>query len=137
MAAKWEICFIGIGSNLGRKRENIRKSIAYLRNKDKIKIKKISALYLTNPEGYIKQPRFVNAVIKIETCLRPRELLADLNKIEDKLKRVRTFKNAPRTIDLDILLYADRLINRKDLKVPHPRMFEREFVLRPLAEILL
>lgn len=98
--------YIGLGSNLGRKKANIKKAIRLLSKKQNIKILKVSSLYETKPVGYVKQDWFVNACLKAETNLSPRQFLSALKNIENKLKRKRTFfKWGPRTIDLDILLY--------------------------------
>lgn len=131
------ICYLGIGSNLGNREENIRKAILKLRRTPGIKVEKASKLYQTLPRGRRDQGKFLNAALRLSTVLKPLTLLKRLKGIEKDLGRKKTFRFGPRVIDLDILLYADLVINRKDLKVPHPRMFERMFVLRPLAEILL
>lgn len=125
--------FIGIGSNLGNKEENIRKAIEL--TKEKCKILKISSLYETEPVGYKEQDWFLNCAVEIVTELNPHELLKFLLLIEKILGRIRTIKNSPRTIDLDILFYGDKIINENNLIVPHPRLHERLFVLEPLKEI--
>jgi len=94
-----------------------------------------SSLYRTAPIGYVAQPDFVNAAALIETTLAPRELLAELRAIEDRHGRVRSFQNAPRTLDLDLLLYDDFTIDEPELSVPHPRVHERAFALAPIVEI--
>jgi 2-amino-4-hydroxy-6-hydroxymethyldihydropteridine diphosphokinase len=94
-----------------------------------------SSVYETDPVGYLDQPAFLNMVVAVETSLSPRELLARLLKIERELGRVRTFRNAPRIIDLDILLVGSMILDEPDLQVPHPRMLERRFVMEPLSEI--
>jgi len=94
-----------------------------------------SSVYETDPVGFLDQPSFLNMVVRIETTKTPLELLAHVLDVEQRLGRVRTFRNAPRTIDIDILLYGDQVIQEPDLKVPHPRMLERRFVLEPLHEI--
>jgi 2-amino-4-hydroxy-6-hydroxymethyldihydropteridine diphosphokinase len=94
-----------------------------------------SSLYRNPPAGYLDQPEFVNAVARIETRLAPRDLLEQLLAIERAHGRVRDFPNAPRTLDLDILLYGERTVREPGLTIPHPRMLERAFVLVPLAEI--
>lgn len=127
--------FIGIGSNLGNKAGNIQKALGYLENIPDIRIEKISSLIETEPQGGPPQPKYLNAVLKLKTKLLPGKLLEILQDIEKKLSRVRTVKNGPRTIDLDILLYGNAVIDNPELKVPHPRMFEREFVMKPLLEI--
>lgn len=127
--------YIGIGSNLGNRQQNINKAISYLKDSDKIEVKKVSSIYETEPIGGPPQGKFLNGVIEIETDLSPLDLLDRLDEIEMKLGRVRSEKNGPRTIDLDILLYSDIQINNERLTIPHPHMQEREFVLRGLREI--
>jgi 2-amino-4-hydroxy-6-hydroxymethyldihydropteridine diphosphokinase len=95
----------------------------------------VSSLYRTAPVGHAAQPDFVNAAVAVETALEPRALLAALLAIEAAAGRERTFKDAPRTLDLDILLYGDRTIDEPGLAVPHPRLYERAFALAPLVEI--
>ncbi len=124
---------LGIGSNLGNKKQNIKKALNLI--KEKTKIIKISNLYLTKPVGYLNQDKFLNGAIILNTILKPLELLDFLKSIETKLKRIKTFKNGPRTIDLDILYYEDKIIKQKNLIIPHPRLYERSFVLEPLNEI--
>lgn len=128
-------CYIGIGSNLGDRRAYIDKAIVELRNNKYIKVIKISSIYETDPVSDIPQGKFLNGVIEIETNLKTRPLLKELNGIEERLGRKRTLKNAPRTIDLDILYYGDEKISEKDLVIPHPKIEEREFVLRGLREL--
>lgn len=125
--------FVGIGSNLGNKEENIRNSIKLM--KEKCKILKASSSYETEPVAYKKQDWFLNCAIEVGTELEPLELLGFLQSIENKMGRVRTIKNGPRIIDLDILFYDDKIINEPSLTVPHPRLHERLFVLEPLKEI--
>ena len=125
--------FIGIGSNIWNKEENIRKAICSI--KEKCKILRISSLYETEPIGYKKQNWFLNCAIEIETEFEPLELLNFLQSIEKKMGRVKTIKNGPRIIDLDILFYDNKVINEKGLAVPHPRLHERLFVLEPLKEM--
>ena len=125
--------YIGIGSNLGNKEENIKKAIDLL--KEKCKILKVSALYQTEPMYYKNQDWFLNCAIKMETGLKPQELLEFLQSIEKKLGRVMTIKNGPRVIDLDILFYGSEIIKSNNLAIPHPKLHERLFVLEPLKEI--
>jgi len=127
--------FIGVGSNLGKRRENIEKACAYLESHPRITIEKVSSLIETEPYKAPPQPCFLNGVIKASTDMEPRQLLEFLQGIENMLGRVRGIANGPRTIDLDILLYGDKVIDEPGLKIPHPCMFEREFVMRPLLEI--
>ncbi|MDP2923304.1 MAG: 2-amino-4-hydroxy-6-hydroxymethyldihydropteridine diphosphokinase [Candidatus Omnitrophota bacterium] len=127
--------FIGIGSNLGERLDNINNAIVCLKNTPSISIEKISSIIETEPVGGPAQPKYLNAVIKIKTDLSARKLLGILQEIEQKFGRIRTVKNGSRTIDLDILLYGDEIIDEPDLQIPHPRMLEREFVMKPLLEM--
>jgi 2-amino-4-hydroxy-6-hydroxymethyldihydropteridine diphosphokinase len=130
------LCYIGIGSNLGDRKTYIEDAIKKLKEIEGIKVKKVSSIYETEPVGGPKQGQYLNGAIEIETKLEPEELLIKLQEIEKQLGRKRSVKNAPRTIDLDILLYGDKKINEPGLRIPHPRMHEREFVLRPLKELI-
>lgn len=130
------LCYIGIGSNLGDREKNIEQAIQKLRCKEGVEVKRVSPLYETDPVCGPGQPRYLNGVIEIETDIAPRELLLFLQETERQLGRVRTVKNGPRTIDLDILTYGNKIIDEPDLRVPHPRMTEREFVQRPLRDLI-
>lgn len=130
------LVFVGIGSNLGNRYKNIKKALYLLKETPAIRVKKLSRLYETAPEGGPRQRNFINGAIKIETSLSPLKLLECLKRIERLLGRKKTLRNGPRPIDLDILFYGNQIINIKRLKIPHPRMFEREFVLKPLQEII-
>ena len=130
-------CYLGVGSNLGNRERNIRKAISKLKKIRRIKVEKVSRVYQTLPVGRGDQRKFLNAAIRLRTDLAPMRLLKKLKALEASLGRKKTFRFGPRVIDLDILLYSDRVINRKKLTVPHPRMFERIFVLKPLAQVLL
>ena len=127
--------YIGIGSNLGNRQENIDKAVSYLEASEDVELIRQSAICETEPEDGPEQGKYLNGVIEIKTGLSPLDLLRLLNEIEAKLGRKRIIKNGPRTIDLDILLYGDLKIDEKNLTIPHPRMHKREFVLRPLKEI--
>ena len=126
---------IGLGANLGEPAAQLRAAIAAIARLSGTRILKASSLYRTAPVGYAAQPAFVNAAVAIETTLAPRALLDALLAIERSAGRERTFKDAPRTLDLDILLYGDRTIDEPGLAVPHPRLYERAFALAPLVEI--
>lgn len=128
-------CYIGIGSNLGNRQKNIDSAIEEFNKVNGVKVRRLSTIYETEPVSDIPQGKYLNGVIEIETILEPRPLLEVLNKIEKKLGRERTVKNTPRIIDLDILYYSDEKINEKDLMIPHPKIQEREFVLRGLREL--
>jgi 2-amino-4-hydroxy-6-hydroxymethyldihydropteridine diphosphokinase len=130
------VCFLGVGSNLGNRRKNIKKALDYLSKTKGIKIEKSSRIYETEPVGGPPQGKFLNAAIKIKTSLSPAILLKALKKIEKDLGRKKTVRFGPRQIDLDILFYANKIIKTRNLVIPHPRMFEREFVLKPLREII-
>jgi 2-amino-4-hydroxy-6-hydroxymethyldihydropteridine diphosphokinase len=127
------IAYIGVGSNVGDRKAACRKAIELLANAGRVI--SVSSLYYTEPVGYKEQEDFINAVVSIETELSARELLDACHAIEDRLGRTRTLRWGPRTIDLDILLYGDLMMNQPDLVIPHPLMATRKFVLAPLAEI--
>ena len=128
------VAYIGIGSNVGKRKENCYRALALLKQKG-IKITKMSSFHETEPWGYKNQPSFLNMVIEAETKLGARDLLETLQQIEKKLGREKSFKWGPRTIDLDILLFDNMSVQEKDLMIPHPLMHKREFVLKPLCEI--
>jgi len=129
------LCYIGIGSNLGDRQKYIYRAIEELKKNKDIRVVETSSIYETEPVGGIPQGKFLNGVLKIRTSLNSGSLLRSLNEIEKLLGRKRMVKNGPRTIDLDILYYGDESINKKDLRIPHPRIKEREFVLRGLREL--
>ena len=128
-------CYIGIGSNLGDRQGLIEKAIDAIKKHADIIVKRVSSIYETEPVSDIPQGRFLNGVLELETELDAGVLFKELRRIEQSLGRTRTVKNAPRTIDLDILYYGDRVIQNKDLVVPHPRIGQREFVLKGLREL--
>jgi 2-amino-4-hydroxy-6-hydroxymethyldihydropteridine diphosphokinase len=127
--------FVGLGANLGDPAAQLGAALAAIDHLPQTRIAGTSSFYRTAPVGYEAQPDFVNAVAEIETTLSPPELLAALQGIESGAGRERSFRNAPRMLDLDLLLYDDRTIDAPGLQVPHPRMHERAFVLAPLVEI--
>jgi 2-amino-4-hydroxy-6-hydroxymethyldihydropteridine diphosphokinase len=127
--------YIGLGSNLGDKKGHLERARTMLKAVDDLEITRTSSLYLTSPWGKLDQDDFLNQVIEVKTGLKPMELLDQLQKIEIKMGRQRNVKWGPRNIDLDILLYGDEVINLPELRVPHPHMRERLFVLIPLQEI--
>ena len=130
------VCYLAVGSNLGNRKKNIKKALDYLAKTKGIKIEKASRVYETEPVGGVPQGKFLNAAIKIKTSLTAQLLLKTVKNIEKDLGRRKTVHWGPREMDLDILLYGNKVIKRKNLVIPHPRMFVREFVLKPLREII-
>lgn len=128
--------YIGLGSNLGNRLLNLKKAVTLLKSKQKVKLLKISPCFESEPLYLKQQPQFLNAVIKIRTGLSAIDLLSILKKIERKLLRQKGERFGPRTIDLDLLLYGRKKLKTQALMVPHPRILEREFVLKPLSEIV-
>jgi 2-amino-4-hydroxy-6-hydroxymethyldihydropteridine diphosphokinase len=126
--------YIGVGSNLGRRKENCLKALKLLAGKD-VTIKRRSSFYETEPWGVTEQPRFINMAVEAETALPPRELLMLLKDIEKRLGRVEGARWGPRVIDLDILLYDGLVMREPGLEIPHRLMHERDFALAPLSEI--
>ncbi len=127
--------FIALGSNLQSPQQQVLSGLSALKQLPHTKFIQHSSLYKTAPVGYDDQPDFINAVAQIETDLSPIELLHAVLAIENEHGRKRPFPNAPRILDLDVLLYGNAIINTAELTLPHPRMHERGFVMLPLAEI--
>jgi 2-amino-4-hydroxy-6-hydroxymethyldihydropteridine diphosphokinase len=127
--------FIGLGSNLDDPPAQIRGALTTLAAMLETRLVRHSSFYRNPPVGYLDQPEFVNAVAEIRTRLAPRELLDQIHALERNHGRTRDVPNAPRTLDLDILLYGDLVVDEPGLTIPHPRMLERAFVLVPLAEL--
>lgn len=129
--------YLGLGSNLEDRHINIKSAVKKIGELKETQVIKLSKIIETKPLGGPPgQGKFLNAVLKIRTSLSPVTLLKELKKIEKSLGRKKCFRFGPRKIDLDILLFGGKIINTKGLTVPHPRMFEREFVLRPLLEAI-
>ena len=126
--------FLGIGSNLGNRTLNLEESLSTLKLFG-VKILKSSCAYETEPVGFTKQGKFLNAVVKIQTLFAPHELLAICKQVEIILKRKKTYKGGPRIIDVDILLYGNKVVKSKSLTIPHKEILKRRFVLAPFAEI--
>lgn len=127
------IAYLSLGSNIADREANLRTAIDELK---KLGIMvSVSPVYETEPVGFQDQPDFLNCVVAFETILDPHALLASTQNIENSLGRVRTILNGPRTIDIDILMYGDAIIQTDTLTIPHPRMHERRFVLTPFADI--
>jgi 2-amino-4-hydroxy-6-hydroxymethyldihydropteridine diphosphokinase len=127
--------FVGLGANLGDPVVQVTRALAALAALDDTRVVRTSSLYRTAPIGHADQPEYINAVALLDTGLAPRALLDGLQAIERAAGRERSFRNAPRVLDLDLLLYDDDVITMPGLVVPHPRMHERAFVLAPLVEI--
>lgn len=129
------LAYIALGANLGNPRERVREAIASLDALPDTRLLRASSLYRTAPLGLTEQPDFINAVVSVHTHLDPATLLAALLDLERRQGRVRSIANAPRPLDLDLLLYGDRVQTDPALTLPHPRLHLRAFVLEPLAEI--
>ena len=128
-----EPVFLALGTNLGDREGNL--SLARQALEPQVKIIHESPIYITPPWGYVDQPDFLNQVLEVRTDLEPLPLLHYLKRIEEDLGRLKTFRNGPRLIDLDILFFGQRVLAREDLWIPHPRLQERAFVLVPLRDI--
>jgi 2-amino-4-hydroxy-6-hydroxymethyldihydropteridine diphosphokinase len=129
------IAFVGLGSNLADPVEQVTHALAALDSLPQTRVLRRSSLYRSAPVGYLEQPDFINAVAQLETELAPHALLDALLALEHECGRTREFRNAPRTLDLDVLLYDDLVHHEHGLTVPHPQMHLRAFVLQPLLEI--
>lgn len=129
------VAYIGLGSNVGDRLGNIKKSIELLGSSPDVTVEKTASFYETKPVGYLNQPDFINTVVKITTKLTPHQLLKVTKSIEEALLRKRTVKWGPRVIDLDILIFDDIVMDEPHLRLPHPEIKNRAFVLVPLAEI--
>lgn len=127
--------FVGLGSNLEDPSSQLQRAFADLDGLPETRLVARSSLYRSAPVGYLDQPDFVNAVAQLETGLTPQVLLQSLLDIEHRHGRERTFRNAPRTLDLDVLLYDDLQMREHGLTIPHPQMHLRAFVLQPLLEL--
>lgn len=127
--------YLGLGGNLGDPLAAMAAALMDLDEQDEIRVVAVSSVYRTPPWGKTDQPDFLNAVACLDTALRPGELLQRCLQAESQLKRVRQERWGPRTIDIDILLFGQTLVDEPGLRIPHPRMMDRAFVLVPLAEI--
>ena len=128
--------YLSIGTNIGEREQNLQDAVKLLVAHEEITVTAISSIYETAAVGFTEQADFLNIAVDVETSLNAFELLAQCQKIENDLGRVREFRWGPRIIDLDILLYNNEKYETENLIVPHPRMFERAFVLVPLEEIM-
>ena len=129
------LAYVALGSNLGDSRQQVLDAMKRLAELPQTRVLQRSPLYMTPPWGVLQQPPFVNAAVELDTGLSPHQLLDSLLQIETAAGRTRAERNGPRTLDLDILLFGDRLIDEPRLKVPHYQMHLRAFVLYPLAEL--
>ncbi|MBM4450940.1 MAG: 2-amino-4-hydroxy-6-hydroxymethyldihydropteridine diphosphokinase, partial [Chloroflexi bacterium] len=127
------IAYLALGSNLGNRQENLSEAFELMSGQ--MVVQEVSSIYETEPVGYEQQPFFLNVVCRVSTGLSPEKLLRLATEIEKKLGRKSSFRNAPRTIDIDILFYDGLVMEGQELTIPHPRLTERAFVLVPLAEI--
>ena len=125
--------YLALGSNLGDRTANIERGLQQLERLSTSV--QVSSLYETTPNGFSRQPAFLNAVCRLWTATGPFALMDAIRRIEDDVGRSRSFPNAPRTLDIDLLLYGRTIVDSPGLTIPHPRMAERAFVLEPLAEI--
>jgi 2-amino-4-hydroxy-6-hydroxymethyldihydropteridine diphosphokinase len=128
--------YIGLGSNLGNRLGNIRFALAAMGQMPGSSVIRMSAVYETEPLGNADQPKFLNAAVELETSLEPMVLLRSLQRVEQHMGRVRQVKWEPRVIDLDILYFGSQVIDDPDLKVPHPELSLRGFVLVPLCDLI-
>jgi 2-amino-4-hydroxy-6-hydroxymethyldihydropteridine diphosphokinase len=128
--------YVGLGANLGDRERTLGAAVDALTAEEGIAVVSVSTLRETEPVGVGEQPRFLNGAVELETTLTARELLHRLLAVEQRFGRVRIpGEHGPRTLDLDLLLYGDEVIDEPGLTVPHPRLHERRFVLEPLAEL--
>ncbi len=132
----WKTAYLSIGSNRGNKPENLSRAIRYLEKDEGIEVEKVSGFYKTAPQNFTDQDWFVNAALKVMTSYAPQTLLEKLKAIESILdKDGKPFRFGPRIIDLDIIYFDNLVLKTERLELPHPRMHERCFVLRPLCDI--
>ncbi|MCQ9301911.1 2-amino-4-hydroxy-6-hydroxymethyldihydropteridine diphosphokinase [Staphylococcus hyicus] len=127
--------YLGLGSNIGDCEQQLQSAVERLDQVTGIHVQHMSSMYETKPVGYVEQPDFLNVCLHIKTTLSPEALLHQCLRIEKELHRVREVRWGPRTIDIDVLLYGDEIIESEQLIVPHPRMTARAFVMIPLNEI--
>jgi len=125
--------YLSLGSNLGDRRANLKEALRLLG--ESLEIASVSSVYDTEPVGVGEQPRFLNLVCRVNTDIGPMQLLSLIKGIESSMGRDLSLRNAPRVIDIDIILYGDTIMESPELIIPHPRMRERAFVLVPFAEI--
>ena len=127
--------YLSLGSNIGDRLVYLREALQCLERHDEIKLKAVSSVYETDAVGLTEQPAFLNIVVQLETTLDPYQLLRLCHEVEDQYQRERLIRWGPRTLDIDILIYDDLILETPELTLPHPRMHERQFVLIPLQEL--
>jgi 2-amino-4-hydroxy-6-hydroxymethyldihydropteridine diphosphokinase len=128
-----EVVYLSLGSNLGDRDRNLREAIRGLAGVGAVRA--VSSFYQTEPVDFVDQPWFLNCAVAIESSVSPERMMAELLGMEQKMGRERVHRKGPRTIDIDILMFGERIVDSPELKVPHPAMHRRRFVLAPLAEI--
>ncbi len=131
----WHTAYIALGSNMGDKKGYLEMGVEGLRHTRGCRVEAVSDFLVTEPYGLVEQDKFLNGAMKIRTLLTPHELLDRLNEIEQTANRERIVRWGPRTLDLDILLYDDWILDDERLHIPHIEMYKREFVLEPLCQI--
>jgi 2-amino-4-hydroxy-6-hydroxymethyldihydropteridine diphosphokinase len=129
------VAYVGLGANIGPREVTLLRAVDLLAEADDVDVLAVSQLRETDPVGMVDQPGFLNGAARIDTSLPPRALLELLLRIEQSLGRVREERWGPRTVDLDLLVYGDLIVDEPGLRVPHPRLHERRFALEPLAEL--
>jgi 2-amino-4-hydroxy-6-hydroxymethyldihydropteridine diphosphokinase len=129
------LAYVALGANLGPREITLLRAVDLLAETEGIDMQAVSQLRETEPVGLVEQPPFLNGAVAVETSLPPRELLERLLEVERTLGRVRDVRWGPRLVDLDLLVYGDLQVDEPGLRVPHPRLHERRFVLEPLAEL--
>ena len=129
------LAVLSLGSNLGDSQKILKDAISDIKSVKEISSFKLSPFYRTKPVGFKDQDDFINLACSFETTLKPLDLLHKMQELEQKYKRVRLFKNGPRTLDIDLITYGETVLNTSELTIPHPRMHERAFVLAPLKDI--
>jgi dihydroneopterin aldolase/2-amino-4-hydroxy-6-hydroxymethyldihydropteridine diphosphokinase len=135
MEREWHTVYLGIGSNLGDKENNLNTAIHMLEADEQCRVRKVSSFIITAPVGGVEQEDFLNGALELKTLRTPEELLELITTIDTKLERIRTIHWGPRTIDLDILYYDNQIIETDRLTIPHPEIQNREFVLKPMCEL--
>lgn len=132
---RWHRAYIALGSNMGDKEQYLRTAVEAIGQNEDCRVEKVSSFLRTAPYGGVEQEDFLNGCMEIRTLLTPRELLELMHEIEAEAKRERTVHWGPRTLDLDIIMYDDEIVDESDLQIPHKEMAKRDFVLFPLREI--